>query len=341
MTPGDRYRGCLLGTALGDSLLLPAEGLSRRRIAARFPGPLRHRFLGRRGMVSDDTEHAFLTGQALLEAGDDPDRFARALARRLRWWLVALPGGCGLATARGLLRSWIGIPPDRSGVWSAGNGPAMRSALLGVHWAQDAQRRHAWVRASTLITHRDPQAGIAAQAVADAAAWIVRGEPTEQLWTAWRQPQADAAWTSLVTILADHHRRDATVDEVARALGCPESVSGYAYHSVPLALYAWLRHRHDPRACFAAILACGGDTDTIGAMAGALMGLDDGPQGLPQDLLEGIRDWPLSLQRLRELGHRLSSDDPRPVPWGWPLQPLRNLLFVAIVLAHGFRRLVP
>ena len=26
----------------------------------------------------------------------------RALARRLRWWLLAVPGGCGMATAKGI-----------------------------------------------------------------------------------------------------------------------------------------------------------------------------------------------------------------------------------------------
>ena len=337
----DQYQGCLLGTAVGDSVLLPAEGLSRRRIVARFPGPVRHRLLGRWGMISDDTEHTFLTGQALLEAGDDPDRFARALARRLRWWLLSLPGGCGMATARGLLRSWLGISPARSGVWSAGNGPAMRSALLGVRWSHDDSRRRAFVRASTLITHRDPQAEIAAQAVADAAAWIVRGEPLEHLWAAWRSSQADTAWARLVTIMEDHHHRGASVDEVATALGCPEFVSGYAYHSVPIALYAWLRHRHDPRGCLSAILACGGDTDTIGAMAGALLGVEGGPKGLPQDFVEGILEWPLALHRLKALGSRLGADDPRPVSWSWMFQPFRNSVFLLVVLAHGFRRLLP
>lgn len=341
MTPSDRYRGCLLGTAVGDSALLPGEGLTRRRIAARFPGPLRHRLIGRRGMISDDTEHTFLTGQALLEAGDDPDRFARALARRLRWWLLSLPGGCGMATARGLLRSWVGFSPARSGVWSAGNGPAMRSALLGVWWSHNEVLRRAFVRASTLITHRDPQAEIAAQAVADSAAWIVRGDLMESLWAAWRSSQADDAWMRIIAMLEEHHRRNASLDEVAHALGCPEFVSGYAYHSVPIALYAWLRHRHDARGCLTAIFACGGDTDTVGAIAGALLGVDDGPEGLPQDLMEGILEWPMALHRLNEMGVRLGSDVHVPVSWTWMFQPPRNAMFLVVVLAHGFRRFFP
>ncbi len=49
--------GSLLGTAIGDSIGLPYEGLSRRRAKRLLGPPDRHRFLFGRGMVSDDTEH--------------------------------------------------------------------------------------------------------------------------------------------------------------------------------------------------------------------------------------------------------------------------------------------
>src|SRR6478752_86083 len=61
----------LLGTALGDSLGLPSEGMSRSRIAKRWKGPLEQRFLFGRGMLSDDTEHTILSAQALLLCGGD------------------------------------------------------------------------------------------------------------------------------------------------------------------------------------------------------------------------------------------------------------------------------
>ena len=59
MKPTDRYVGCLVGTAVGDSLLLPSEGLSRKRIARRFKDPLCQGFVFGRGMISDDTDHFF------------------------------------------------------------------------------------------------------------------------------------------------------------------------------------------------------------------------------------------------------------------------------------------
>jgi ADP-ribosyl-[dinitrogen reductase] hydrolase len=61
--------GCLIGTAVGDALGLPYEGMSLRR-AAKMPGPpTRFRFLFGRGMVSDDTEHTVLIAASMIESG--------------------------------------------------------------------------------------------------------------------------------------------------------------------------------------------------------------------------------------------------------------------------------
>src|SRR3954471_18836892 len=125
----DAVVGCLLGMAVGDALGLPAEGMSRRRQRRLFPDVGRYHFLFGRGMASDDTEHACLTAQALITSAGDAERFAGDLARRLRWWFLGLPAGIGRATARACLKLWLGYPPGRSGVFSAGNGPAMRSPI--------------------------------------------------------------------------------------------------------------------------------------------------------------------------------------------------------------------
>src|ERR1700757_4448141 len=94
------FVGVLLGTAVGDSLGLPSEGLSRQRIRARWCGVWQHRFLFGRGMVSDDTEHTLFVAQALLAHPDDPIAFQRCLAWKLRLWLLGVPAGIGLATLK-------------------------------------------------------------------------------------------------------------------------------------------------------------------------------------------------------------------------------------------------
>ncbi len=175
----DRLAGVLLGTAVGDAVGLPAEGLSPRRRQRLLPGPWRHRLACGRGMISDDTEHTLMVAQSLLTHPDDATAFGSSLAWRLRWWLLGLPAGVGMATARACLKLWLGFPPKCSGVYSAGNGPAMRSALLGAYFYDDRDHIERFVTASTTLTHTDPRALTGALAVAHLAAWAVQHDPME------------------------------------------------------------------------------------------------------------------------------------------------------------------
>ena len=200
----DAVEGCLLGTAAGDMLGLPFENLSRAQVGRVCVLPLEQSLLLGRGLLSDDTEHTAMLARSLLEAFDDPRRFARRFAARLRWWLLSAPPGVGGATARGILKLWAGFPPARSGVRSAGNGPSMRAALLGVVFGDDPAKLAAFLQASVALTHRDERAHAGARVVACAAACC--GTTPAQSFTLWhnRAPRMaptipqDAARTTVV-----------------------------------------------------------------------------------------------------------------------------------------------
>ena len=353
MTPdhSDRHReairGVLIGGAVGDALGLPMEGLSVRRQKKLFPAPLRHRFIGCRGMVSDDTEHAFMVAKSLLERPVDSVTFQRGLARRLKWWLAALPAGVGLGTLRAILKLWVGVSPQRSGVWSAGNGPAMRSAIIGVVLANDPERRREFVRASSELTHRDPRAIAAAFAVAETAAWMAgASDDTGPLFQGLRQIDSGPGWSELVATMRAAFDGDEPVAKFARRVGATTGVSGYAWKSVPVAIYAALRHRTDFSTALEGAIGCGGDTDTVGAITGALVGARVGVRSMPVAWREGIVDFPLSVALLDSVAARLAGEEgdhavPARVRYYWPFVPLRNVVFLAAVLVHGMRRLLP
>src|SRR5438552_3679083 len=108
-TPGvHAIAGCLLGTAVGDAIGLPFEGLSSRRQRRLFSGIDSHHFIFRRGMISDDTEHACLVANALIESAGEEDIFERQLARGLRCWLLTLPAAAGMATLKATGKLCIG-----------------------------------------------------------------------------------------------------------------------------------------------------------------------------------------------------------------------------------------
>ncbi len=346
----NRIRGTLLGSAVGDALGLPAEGISRRRAQKLFKGCWHHRLILNRGMISDDTEHVLFVAQSLIAHATSLDRFQRRLAWSLRWWLVSLPAAVGFATLRAILRLWLGFRPSVSGIASAGNGPAMRVAPIGALFAKSPTQLDDYVTAATRITHTDSRALTGAKAIALVVAWTVRDDLTEKpnlddfVNVLLAAGPDDAEWCRLVDAIAGAHRQQDTVEQFAAGLGLQTGVTGYVYHTVPVAAYAWFRHFGDFEKTLTSVLDCGGDTDTTGAVVGALAGAVVGDGGIPRRWIDGIVDWPRGPKLLLAVADRLAAvgeQSTTPMRYFWPAVPLRNLFFLFVVLLHGLRRLAP
>jgi ADP-ribosyl-[dinitrogen reductase] hydrolase len=342
--------GSLLGTAVGDALGLPYEGLTPRRADRLFGPPDHFRMLPGYGMVSDDTEHACMTAQALIASAGDAERFERELARRLRLWLLGLPAGVGLATARAIMKLWVGFPPSRSGVFSAGNGPSMRSPILGAA-INDLERLKTLVRVSTRITHTDPKAENAALAVALAAnmssagSWV---DPTKFATTFGTliNEGPEKELTGLVDRATSSASRGESTASFVASLGLRNGVSGYAYHTVPVVLQAWLVNQNDFRAAVTEVIQCGGDTDTTAALVGAIVGAAVGKEGIPHEWLRALFEWPRTVAWIESLADCVFDASAGQSAMRAPRLPIygvlpRNAAFLAIVLLHGFRRLLP
>jgi len=341
--------GALVGCAVGDALGLPYEGLTNRRAARLLGPPNRHRFFLGRGMVSDDTEHTRMVAQALCTSPRDPEAFERHLAWSLRWWLLGVPAGIGLATLRAILKLWMGLGPKRSGVYSAGNGPAMRSPILGAA-VEDPDLLRALVHASTRITHTDPRAFQGALATAVAAHCSRRGEVTfeayvDRLRTTQREPLCPTLDSLLGEVKGSTTAGEDTPGFAAR-LGFGQKVSGFVYQTVPIALHAWLSYPSDYRAAVEQTILCGGDTDTTAAIVGAIVGAGVGWRGIPQAWREGLWEWPANLEWMVSLAsatqRAVQSGCPGSYPHlFWPYQLARNGVFLSGVFGHLARRALP
>tara|TARA_R110002096_G_scaffold42893_8_gene115363 strand:+ start:1848 stop:2879 length:1032 start_codon:yes stop_codon:yes gene_type:complete len=331
--------GSLLGTAVGDALGLPYEGLKRGRVRA-F-GVIRHRFLFGRGMFSDDTEHTLMLASALIEARDGVDECACRFGRKLRWWLAGLPAGVGLSTARAIFKLWIGFPVARSGVRSAGNGAAMRSPILGVVFRNEPSKRREFTAALCRVTHTDPRAEESAALVAEAAAMaanrISSAEVIAKLETLVVSNEMESRFATLKKCLAS----EKSVLMYADDIFCSDSVSGFAPNTVSVALYAWLRHRGNFETAVRSVIECGGDTDTVAAIAGGICGAEEGEKGIPMEWIEKICDWPRSVGHIGRVADALDSGATTAPRLFWPVVIVRNLVFLIAVLLHGFRRLLP
>ncbi len=344
----DAIAGAILGCAVGDALGLAYEGLSKRRGRRIYGEPDRFRLLFGHGMVSDDTEHTLMAARALCEFPDDPDKFARRLGGYFRWWLLGIPAGIGLATLKAIIRLWFGVPASRSGVNSAGNGAAMRSAIIGA--AIDDQRiMNQFVQASASITHSNTWAGFGAFVIAQAAFCARRGyDQRERYMEIVLNKDKEGGLGEFYTLM-EQLNESLKAGEITEAFAekiCGErGVSGYVLHTVPVCLHAWLSFPRDYRKAVEAVIRCGGDTDTTAAIVGAIVGAGVGREGIPIEWQTRLWEPAHSvdyMECLAEATENAVQHKPFVLPKTNPFVGIiRNLIFLMTVLFHGFRRLFP
>jgi ADP-ribosyl-[dinitrogen reductase] hydrolase len=342
-----RVEGCLVGCAVGDAIGLPYEGLSPQRISMHLKLPLNHRFIYGFGMISDDTDHTIFVAQALKTAKGNVVNFGRALACRLRLWFLCFPAGIGWATLKGVVKLWIGFGYRNSGVYSAGNGPSMRSAIVGAVYCddEDSELRQSLVTVASRITHTDPLALAGAHAISEIAArlssgiWVSRPEIIS-LIELLRKISPESAWQHEVDLIGFVCNGECTMIDYAEAHGGRMGISGYVLHSIPFAIVCWYKNFGNYRGTIEAVISFGGDVDTNCAIAGALSGISVGMDGIPEEWRRNLVDWPHGIRYMSLLAESLVdsrvSVNTKFSAWLFP----RGLLFGLLVLSHGFYRLL-
>jgi ADP-ribosyl-[dinitrogen reductase] hydrolase len=293
----DRARGVLLGLACGDALGRPVEFSSAAQIEAEH-GRLTE-MVGQgtwnqpAGTITDDTEQALCIARSLIDQqGFDPSD----IADRFVAWYESDPFDIGRMTMRSLSRLNHGDDWDEAGqaVWeqsregqNAGNGSVMRCPPLAIPYATDWGHLDEVSRQSSQITHADPRctAGCAILNLTVAALLDDADTPLQDALD-YVGPNAP---DELVTALEPLARGDS-----------PDTLetSGYVVHSLQTALHDGLVADSVEDAIVTAVNR-GGDTDTIGAIAGAVAGARFGASQLPDRWLDAI-DEVDELERLAE-----------------------------------------
>jgi len=277
----DKFLGSALGTFVGDALGEPVEGWSRRAIYGRFG--ILDGMLADEGRYTDDTQMMIGLLETLLEKGVfDPAVCARKFQENFD------PArGYGRRIFGVMERIRQGLPWDRVGTDSFGNGGAMRVAPIGCFYYHDLEAINANALLSARITHNHPEglAGAVAQATAVGLA-LQCGlshepiEPEKFLDTITAQVRhIDQGFADSMEGIKSAPR--ASVLEVIEAIAARYKLSLRAIESVPAAIAAFLLTDSFKDAVVMAV-NLGGDTDTIGAMAGAVAGACYGYAQIPE-----------------------------------------------------------
>lgn len=293
MVEDSRLAGVLLGTAIGDALGLPMEGMTASTIRRRWPTIDGYSLLGTTGIPSDDTEQTALVAQAIARHPDDLPLAVRAFRRSMLGWFLRLPWGIGLGTLRACLRMAFGF--ENTGVSSAGNGAAMRAAVVGVHFREDATTRRRWADAFARVTHTDPRAVEGARFVAElgalasfATASVDRASLARSALEVVEDPELRQAIERGIALASSK-------DDTARAV--ERGTTGYVVHSVPLATFFFVRYGSEAKEAIVATIRAGGDADTnaaiVGAWCGALQAWKAYPRGWSSDFKTAPLDVPI------------------------------------------------
>ncbi|MEE1295925.1 MAG: ADP-ribosylglycohydrolase family protein [Bifidobacterium sp.] len=292
-------QGALTGVAIGDALGMPTQSMSAAQIAHYYGGPVTGLMDAvpeqpiapnmKAGAVTDDTEQAFLLAHRLLadEGAIDTLGYANDL---LAWEQRMKDRGSldllGPSTKAALHALQDGIPAERTGLNGTTNGGAMRAAPVGIAFAPYAPGR-ALARAarrSCIVTHNTEQGIEATTLVAAAVSFGVEGEdcPLERAAEFVEEIPERGHWTAKASVLARTHwlldwategrGRTLSDDAFADFLRDSTGTSVEANESVPVAFAIAARFFDRPMAALKFAASIGGDTDTIGAMCGAMLG---------------------------------------------------------------------
>lgn len=290
-----RAYGALAGLALGDALGMPTQAMSPQQIQTVY-GHVTGLVDGDKsqpyapgmaaGSVTDDTEQALLIASLLLKGHGsglnlDASEFSHAL---LAWEDSMIERGSldllGPSTKAALERVRAGEDPLRVGGEGTTNGAAMRVTPIGIAAStSDRQLFADAVWSSCQVTHATRQGFQSAALVAAAVSLGIdagAADVTDLLWKAVafvRSLPERGAWSPEPDVVAATHRAlklaaqpSSSLEWLAGQIG----TSVASAQAIPMA-FALLARDPSPRALLQAA-NLGGDTDTIGAIAGAILG---------------------------------------------------------------------
>ncbi len=319
-----RWRGCLVGGAVGDALGAPVEFMSLAEIHEQLGAGGVHGYaqaFGRFGAITDDTQMAMFTAEGLLRSyacsattgsADVPAIVGHAYLR----WLHTQQASAGVAP---VLDGWLvgekalfasRVPGatvmrslserksfgERPRNTSKGCGGAMRVAPVGLWCARlhegmspDRIAKHAFELGSdtAALTHGHPTGQLAAGYVASLVALLALGLPLPQ--------SLERASAQLVrrpghaeTMAAIEHARKLAAAGAPSAEYLARLGEGWvAEEAVAIAVYATLAAQ-DFDAGVRLAVNHDGDSDSTGAIAGNLLGTLHGIEAIPTRFTNGL-----------------------------------------------------
>jgi ADP-ribosylglycohydrolase len=267
-----RAQGCLTGQLVGDALGSQVEFLTPTEIQRRYPKgvcDLEDGGTGNTvaGQPTDDSEMALALARLLVARGDYDGKLAFAAYQEC---LASQPFDCGSS-----IRAALSGRPNQD---SQANGALMRASPLGIFGATQPKHLVAqWALADAALTHPHPVCLDASRIYVTSLSVAIEGATPREVY------DTGLSWCREWDVQAE------VVGALREASTSPPADYTTQQGSVLIALQnAFYQLLHAPTAEEAIIdtVMRGGDTDTNGAIAGALVGAVHGIGSLPSRWVE-------------------------------------------------------
>jgi ADP-ribosyl-[dinitrogen reductase] hydrolase len=309
----ERIAGSLLALASGDSLGCNVEFNTPAQIAQKFgvhkditggsTGPT-HPYEYPKGAVTDDTQMTELLAESLIT---HPEGNLWDLLNRFIAWIKPNPPGTGSGTRQVLAKAELldpakDKPTDAAkALWEAnaknggGNGSIMRCSPIALLYANKPDKLRQLSLDTCALTHYSPAAKASTLAYNRILAAIINGTAKDH--DSFLKAYEDAA-----------KEAEAIDPDTAKAIRDVSQIkdkntlqtSGYTLHTLQVALWALLNCDTLENAVVTAV-NLGGDTDSNGAVTGALFGALQGKNAVPKRWTQCL----LNTSQLENLAERL------------------------------------
>jgi ADP-ribosyl-[dinitrogen reductase] hydrolase len=308
----DKFRGSLLGVAIGDTLGHPFEGILREKIHSTFQNF--EEFINNNKRLfntyTDDSQLTIHTAKALIEGEGFKLNY---LINEYINWLDDPPIGAGYGCITAARKLKYGISWKDSASNSGGNGTTMRIAPIGLFFCKDLENLREAAIKSSLITHSHPAASAGAVIIARAISFLIDKNPEDSfsideffnVIISSISGSHDKIWMEFIDLLEKlklnlHLPIEAGLIKFSQAgvkspyfieqyLG-KAFVHPYTISTVICVLFIFLNRLESFKECIYELSTAGGDSDTTGAIGGSLAGAYFGMENIPENLIKLVKN---------------------------------------------------
>lgn len=305
----DHIHGVLAGVAVGDALGGPRVGL-KASAARRMYGPPALRFASMAGgCYSSDTHLMLMTAQALLNSRSDLKTFRRAFRGRMKWYLLSMPYAAP-STLTSAAKCWLARFGMRTSS-SADNNQAGPTAIFStLAMNRTGHRLDKWVNDTTQILSSNSAVIDGCRVLCSLTDFAggAKGEefdPGKLLQQAIEASEYEPL-TAALNKLVEPLGADMSPERVAGQLGWSGGISSSMVPTVTMSVYCWLRSPDSFEGAVLPAIGLGGDSASVGAITGGLVGAYAGFDAIPSSLYQRLGGLPHGPEWIDALAERFS-----------------------------------